>query len=149
MMVGRDLEHQPSGRSAPCGEVLLLVSRPDDAQAARRFVRLRRGEVLGIAGLVGAGRSELGAALFGIDRISGGTIRLRGETIVPRSPRAAMRASIGLLPEDRKLEGLMMQMSVLENSTLAVLEPDADGSDLSARLRSGRASSRCSDGNWR
>ncbi len=77
--------------------------------------------MLGIAGLVGSGRSELGAALFGLDRILGGRILLRGRPVIPRSPRAAIESSIGLLPEDRKLEGLMMQMSVTENSTMAVL----------------------------
>jgi ABC-type sugar transport system ATPase subunit len=80
---------------------------------------LRSGEVLGIAGLVGAGRSELGAALFGLGRVRAGEIRLRGLPIRPRSPAAAMRQGIGLLPEDRKLQGLMMDMSVLENGALA------------------------------
>ncbi len=79
---------------------------------ARRKLRgvsfeLRRGEVLGVAGLVGSGRSELGAALFGMDRITAGTIQRQG--------------SIGLVPEDRRLQGLMMQMSVAENGALAVL----------------------------
>src|SRR5205823_1870838 len=68
---------------------------------------LRRGEVLGIAGLVGAGRSDLGAALFGLNRVISGTIRIQGR--------------LGLVPEDGRSEGLMMQMSVLENGTLAVL----------------------------
>jgi ABC-type sugar transport system ATPase subunit len=77
--------------------------------------------VLGVAGLVGAGRSELGAALFGLDRRTGGEIRLRGKPVDPRSAREAIRMGIGLLPEDRKLEGLMMQMSVVENSTLTIL----------------------------
>jgi ABC-type sugar transport system ATPase subunit len=82
---------------------------------------VRRGEVLGVAGLVGAGRSELGAALFGLARRIGGEIRLRGRPVDPRSAREAIRIGIGLLPEDRKLQGLMMQMSVVENTTLAVL----------------------------
>jgi len=82
---------------------------------------LRRGEILGIAGLVGAGRSELGAALFGLDRIDSGTIRMEGREIRSKSARDALEAGIGLLPEDRKLEGLMMQMSVGENTTMASL----------------------------
>ena len=83
---------------------------------------LRRGEVLGIAGLVGAGRSELGAALFGLDPIPRRDDPSEGRTRSRRDrPREAMRLGIGLLPEDRKLQGLMMQMSVMENSTLAVL----------------------------
>jgi ribose transport system ATP-binding protein len=82
---------------------------------------LGAGEVLGIAGLVGAGRSQLGAALFGMDRATGGEIRLRGVPVEIRSPAAAMRHGIGLLPEDRKLQGLMMDMSVLENGAMASL----------------------------
>jgi ABC-type sugar transport system ATPase subunit len=120
MMVGRELNVARRTVRVP-GDVLLSVSGLTTRKLRGISFDLRRGEVLGIAGLVGSGRSELGAALFGIDRIAGGSIRLRGEPVVPGSPRHAMRASIGLLPEDRKQEGLMMQMSVLENSTLAAL----------------------------
>jgi len=80
---------------------------------------LRAGQVLGIAGLVGAGRSELGAALFGLDRVHAGAIRLRGIPVRLRSPAAAIRHGIGLVPEDRKRQGLMMDMSVLENGAMA------------------------------
>ena len=83
---------------------------------------VHQGEVLGIAGLVGAGRSELGAALFGLDRILSGKVRLKGRDALPRSPQDAIKKGFGLLPEDRKLEGLMMQMSVRENTTLAAME---------------------------
>jgi ABC-type sugar transport system ATPase subunit len=82
---------------------------------------LRQGEVLGIAGLVGAGRSALGAALFGLDPIRQGSLQLKGQTYTPKTPRAAQRAGVGLVPEDRKLQGLMLQMGVRENSTLSVL----------------------------
>jgi ABC-type sugar transport system ATPase subunit len=82
---------------------------------------LYRGEVLGVAGLVGAGRSELGAALFGLDRIRQGELKLKGESFRPRGPAQAQAAGMGLVPEDRKLQGLMPQMSVRENSTLSVL----------------------------
>jgi ABC-type sugar transport system ATPase subunit len=120
MMVGRELNI--SDRSErQCGKVLLRVLGLTTHKLKNVSFDLRSGEVLGVAGLVGSGRSELGAALFGIDRVNSGTIYLRDEIIVPASPRRAMRASIGLVPEDRKQEGLMMQMSVLENSTLAAL----------------------------
>jgi len=82
---------------------------------------LHHGEVLGIAGLVGAGRSELGAALFGLDRIQAGHMRFKGEAYAPANPAEAQRRGVGLLPEDRKLQGLMLQMSVQENGTLSVL----------------------------
>ena len=121
MMVGRQLNLSARADRTP-GEVLLRVQGLTTHKLQNVSFEVRRGEVLGIAGLVGSGRSELGAALFGIDRLRAGSIQLRGESIVPGSPRAAMRAGIGLLPEDRKREGLMMQMSVRENSTLAALQ---------------------------
>jgi ABC-type sugar transport system ATPase subunit len=74
--------------------------------------------VLGLAGLVGAGRSEIGAALFGLDQRLSGTILLNGREIDLRSPAEAIELGIGLVPEDRKKEGLMIQMSVAENAML-------------------------------
>jgi ABC-type sugar transport system ATPase subunit len=121
MMVGRDIEHRAHARPAPEGEVILSVSSLATKKLRDISFELRRGEVLGVAGLVGAGRSELGAALFGIDRTSSGTIRLKGRSVAPQSARQSIDLGIGLLPEDRKLQGLMMQMSVVENSTMAVL----------------------------
>jgi ABC-type sugar transport system ATPase subunit len=120
MMVGRELLRRTRGDRTP-GEILLSVKDLSTKKLSNVSFDLRRGEVLGIAGLVGAGRSELGAALFGLDRITGGNIVLNGHSILPASPREAMKAGLGLVPEDRKLQGLMLQMSVLENSTLAVL----------------------------
>ena len=107
MMVGRDLKLAARAVRRSAGEVVLAVENLTTDKLRGVSFELRRGEVLGIAGLVGAGRSELGAALFGMDRIRGGAIHARG--------------SIGLLPEDRRTQGLMMQMSVLENTTMAVL----------------------------
>jgi ABC-type sugar transport system ATPase subunit len=121
MMVGRELNLA----GAPCeparGDAILEVA--DLCTARLRNVRftLHRGEVLGIAGLVGAGRSELGAALFGLDPILSGSIRLNGAAFQPRSPRDAMRRGVGLVPEDRRTDGLMMNMSVRENASLATL----------------------------
>jgi ABC-type sugar transport system ATPase subunit len=107
MMVGRDLQLALRPERFSSGDTVLEVEGLTTDKLRGVSFALRRGEVLGVAGLVGAGRSELGAALFGMDRVRGGAIRAHG--------------SIGLLPEDRRLEGLMMSMSVLENSTLAVL----------------------------
>jgi ribose transport system ATP-binding protein len=107
MMVGRDLQMAARPERRDPGEVVLSVERLTTDKLRGISFELRRGEVLGVAGLVGAGRSELGAALFGIGRIRSGYIRLH--------------ASIGLVPEDRRLQGLMMRMSVLENCTIAVL----------------------------
>jgi ribose transport system ATP-binding protein len=121
MMVGRDLPERSRTNRARDSRVLLAASNLTTQKLRGISFELKRGEVLGIAGLVGAGRSELGATLFGIDRLRAGEIRLRGNLVTPRSPASAIADGIGLLPEDRKLQGLMMQMSVLENGSMAVL----------------------------
>ncbi len=82
---------------------------------------VRAGEVLGLAGLVGAGRTELVRAIFGADRRSAGTIAMRGKQINVKSPESAMRAGLALLPEDRKTQGNVMEFTVRQNLTLASL----------------------------
>jgi ABC-type sugar transport system ATPase subunit len=121
MMVGRDVHLSGRPQREPARGTLLGVEHLCTHKLRDVSFSLHRGEVLGVAGLVGAGRSELGAALFGIDRIASGALTLRGRPLHPGSSGEAMRRGIGLVPEDRKLEGLMMQMSVLENATMAVL----------------------------
>ena len=121
MMVGRKLVITARAVRRPAGETVLAAETLTTAKLRNVSFQLRRGEVLGIAGLVGSGRSELGAAIFGIDRVESGTLRVHGRLNSPRSPRDAIASGIGLLPEDRRLQGLMMRMSVLENATLAVL----------------------------
>jgi ribose transport system ATP-binding protein len=121
LMVGRDLRIAARPERRSTGEVVLSVEDLTTDKLKSVSFELHRGEVLGVAGLVGAGRSELGTALFGLDPIRSGTVRREGRPIAPRSPREAMSHGIGLTPEDRRLAGLMMSMSVLENGTLAVL----------------------------
>jgi ABC-type sugar transport system ATPase subunit len=82
---------------------------------------LRAGEMLGIAGLVGAGRTELMRLIFGADRAAGGTIRMHGKPVRIRSPRDAMAAGIVLLPEDRKTQGAVLSFSVRKNITLPAM----------------------------
>ena len=82
---------------------------------------LYAGEILGIAGLMGSGRSEIARALFGIDRIASGEIRLRGRTVEIRSSRDAIEAGISLVPEDRRLQGLVLDHSVRSNLLLPLL----------------------------
>jgi len=82
---------------------------------------LRSGEVLGIAGLVGAGRSELAQALFGLDHVRRGEISLRGQRVRVDTPAEAISLGIGLVPEDRKRQGLVPQASALHNLSLAIL----------------------------
>jgi ribose transport system ATP-binding protein len=123
LMVGRDvsqfyvrLPHQP-------GEPLLEVR--DLVVAAHPRHRLtfsvRAGEIVGVAGLVGAGRTELLRTLFGIDPPLGGTVRVAGKPLQLNSPAAAIRARLALVPEDRKQQALILEMAVRENISLAGL----------------------------
>ena len=122
MMVGRDLDSTArSARNSSQG-VALTVENLTTHKLRNVSFELNRGEVLGVAGLVGAGRSELGAALFGLDPIHRGRILLKGREFRPVGPSDAQRHGVGLVPEDRKLQGLMPQMSVKENTTLSVLQ---------------------------
>jgi ribose transport system ATP-binding protein len=122
MMVGRDVKVSQRGSGSQRSEVLLEVRGLTTQKLKKVSFDLHRGEVLGVAGLVGAGRSELGAALFGLERRIEGRVVLDGKEITPRSPRDGIEAGIGLVPEDRKTEGLMMQMGVVENSTMIALK---------------------------
>jgi ABC-type sugar transport system ATPase subunit len=121
MMVGRDVKLSTSRTRAISKSVALSVAHLTTRKLCDVSFDLHQGEVLGIAGLVGAGRSELGAALFGLDAIEQGSVRLNGELFTPKDPAQAQRQGVGLVPEDRKAQGLMMQMSVQENCTLSVL----------------------------
>jgi ribose transport system ATP-binding protein len=122
-MVGRSLPQLfPARRGRPSEEALLEVrglSEPDIVRDIS-FV-LRRGEVLGIGGLMGAGRSELARILFGLDRYQSGEIRLAGRPIAPRSPAAALREGMAFLTEDRREEGLCLEASVADNLALVSL----------------------------
>jgi ABC-type sugar transport system ATPase subunit len=121
MMVGRKLERnaRPARRCGP--EFVLEVAGLQTAFLQKISFQLHVGEVLGVAGLVGAGRSELGAALFGLRERLGGTIRLQGQNFDPHSPAEAIRQGFCLLPEDRRWQGIFPQMSVRENASIAIL----------------------------
>ncbi|HRG96601.1 MAG TPA: sugar ABC transporter ATP-binding protein, partial [Polyangiaceae bacterium] len=105
------------------GEVVLavdgLAAAPKPLEAS---LALRRGEVLGIAGLMGAGRTELLRALFGLGARTAGTVRLRGRELGPATPGECLAAGMGLLSEDRQGEGLLLSRSIAENVTLSKLE---------------------------
>lgn len=122
-MVGRSLERMFPALPAPHGETVLEVR--DLSSALGHFSEVNfevyRGEILGIAGLVGAGRTELVRAIAGVDPIAGGQVILDGKDITPRSPKDAIRAGIVLVPEDRKLQGLAIKHSIAENIAYANL----------------------------
>ena len=123
LMVGRQVEESPAARvTAEPGEVMLRVSGLTRAGAFEDVsFDVRAGEVVAVAGLVGAGRSELARAIFGVDEYDGGTVELAGGKLPGGSPRAAIRRGLALVPEDRQHEGLVLPMSVGANLTLAVL----------------------------
>jgi ABC-type sugar transport system ATPase subunit len=123
MMIGRRLEEYfPAHVQAEPGEELLRV---EDLSSPAGFsgvsFALRAGEVLGFAGLVGAGRSEIAQALFGLDPHATGRILVRGQAAAIRTPGDAMALGLGLVPEDRKRQGLVLSMTASGNTTLATL----------------------------
>ncbi len=129
MMIGRpvaDYFPQHVG-GEPGAEVLRVEDLSSPAGFDGVSFSLRAGEVLGFAGLVGAGRSEIAQALFGLDPRATGRVTVRGSTLRLASPAAAMRAGLGLVPEDRKRQGLVLSMSARGNATLAVLRRLARG----------------------
>lgn len=124
LMIGRPLEQRAATRDATQtgDEVLSVNALGSRGKFEGISFELRAGEVLGLAGLVGAGRSEIAKALFGLDPHVTGSVSVRGKAVRIRSARDAMRLGIGLVPEDRKLEGLVLSMSSLENVTLPLLD---------------------------
>ncbi len=122
LMVGRELTQMIPKEAATIKEPALVV-RGLSRKGVLHDISLtaRRGEVVGIAGLVGAGRTELARAIFGADRIDAGTIELLGKTVKIRSPQDAIKLGVGLVTEDRKAQGLVLGMAVRENITLANL----------------------------
>ena len=96
-------------------------------------MKVRAGEILGLAGLVGAGRTELARVLFGIDPADQGVIRLAGSAVTVWSPAQAVRLGLAYLPEDRRRHGVIPEMSVAANTTLASLRAIARGGFLDHR----------------
>jgi ribose transport system ATP-binding protein len=127
MMVGRDLAEQFPRRETRAGEEVLRVEGLCRPGLHDISLQLRRGEVVGLAGLMGAGRTELARALFGADRIEAGRIWVRGRLTSIRSPRQAVALGLGLLTEDRKRQGLVLCASVVDNTCLASLDLFSSG----------------------
>jgi ribose transport system ATP-binding protein len=120
LMVGRDLDQFYARTSHTPGEAVLEVDRLVTSAHPQHEISfsVRAGEIVGMAGLVGAGRSELLRALFGIDPLLGGTIRVTGRATRIRHSRDAIEAGLGLVPEDRKAEGLIVDMAIRPNISL-------------------------------
>lgn len=125
LMVGRalsDLFGEDVARSP--GDEVLRVTGLSRGKAVRDVsFAVRAGEIAGIGGLVGAGRTELMRLIFGADRAEAGTVAMRGKTLRLRSPRDAVKAGIGLAPESRKDHGILLDTPIRINATMARLEP--------------------------
>jgi ABC-type sugar transport system ATPase subunit len=120
-MLGRPLDLTFPEKSPPPADAPIVLSvrglaRPPAVQEAS--FDIRAGEILGLAGLIGSGRSEVARAIFGADRRTGGLVEVDGKRLDARSPRAAIRRGVAMLPEDRKRQGLLMLRSLVDNVTL-------------------------------
>jgi simple sugar transport system ATP-binding protein/ribose transport system ATP-binding protein len=135
-MIGRPMDMAFPAKAEPAADAPVVLSV--EGLETRGFLRdisfeIRAGEIVGLAGLVGSGRSEVARALFGADPRSAGTIRLDGRLLALGSPRQAVRAGIALVPESRKSQGLLMGRSITENVTLPHLGDVSRGGFVARR----------------
>jgi rhamnose transport system ATP-binding protein len=139
-MVGRELVALYPKQDVTPGDVALKVSRlTREGVFTDVSFEVRRGEIVALAGLVGAGRSEVARAIFGVDRWDAGDVEVDGRRLPPASPTAAMSAGLGLVPEDRRQQGLVMDMSIERNMGLTQLRSMRRGPLISRRVERDRA----------
>ncbi len=119
-MVGREIGEDFPQADAEIGDVVLSAKNITNDRLHDVSFSLRRGEILGFGGLIGAGRTELMRVIFGADPYSGQML-LNGKPYAPKSPKEALKSGVGLIPEDRKGQGLIMGLSIRENSTMPQL----------------------------
>jgi ribose transport system ATP-binding protein len=123
LMVGRTIAEQIPKREVALGEPILEVEElARDGVLQPVSLSIRAGEILGVAGLMGSGRTELARAIFGADPADSGTVRVDGEALARRRPDESISAGLGFITEDRKQQGLVLQLSVAENITLTCLD---------------------------
>ncbi|HEY7691227.1 MAG TPA: sugar ABC transporter ATP-binding protein [Gaiellaceae bacterium] len=142
-MLGRTLDLAFPNKTPPPADAPVVLSVRGLSRAPAVVdvsLEIRAGEILGLAGLIGSGRSEVARAIFGADRATAGTIELDGRLIRPRSPRAGVRNGIVMLPEDRKRQGLLMLRSLVENVTLPHLDEVSHAGVIQHRREASRTS---------
>ena len=141
-MVGRELaERPPHAAAVTTGEPVLIVERlTREGVFTDISLTVRSGEIVALAGLVGSGRSEVARAVFGIDRYDAGQVAVNGKQLKKASPTSAMAAGIGFVPEDRRQQGLVMDMSVQQNVALASLHDLEKGGLIRASAERAMAS---------
>lgn len=120
LMVGRELTNDYPARVKPVGDVILSVENLNSAEVHDVSFELRKGEILGLAGLVGAGRTEIVRALFGADRVLSGKVLIQGKEVRIKAPADAQNAGLSLVPEDRKQQGVLLKMTIKENTVLSI-----------------------------
>ncbi len=121
-MVGRPVSIFYEREKSEIGDVILEVENLKLTRSSTPInFQLRRGEILGIAGMVGAGRTEIVRAIFGADKKVGGTLVYKGKRVNPRNPAEAIKLGIGMITEDRQKTGLVLSMNIIENTTLVGL----------------------------
>jgi ribose transport system ATP-binding protein len=121
MMVGRELSHYYPDYGSPevLGEPVLVIEQGANEHLHDINLTVRKGEIVGIAGLEGSGRTELARAIFGVEPFTSGRMTLSGSAVRFGHPREAIRSGMGFLTEDRKTEGLVLIQSILDNALLA------------------------------
>ena len=140
LMTGRKIEtFFPRIAHRPDGELLAVESLSVGDSARGVSLTVCAGEIVGLAGLIGSGKSEVGRACFGLESITGGTIRFRGRRVTRPTPRGMLEAGLVYLPPDRRAEGLVVERSVRENIALAALPMAEFSGRLFLRRRSERA----------
>jgi ribose transport system ATP-binding protein len=150
MMVGRSIEDQFPRRRPEVREALLEVEHLSREGILHDVsFQVRAGEVVGIAGIVGAGRTELVRAIFGADLLDSGEVKVRGERMRPGDPREAKRRGIGFVTEDRQGQGIVPPLSVAENLGLASLGRYTSGGLVNRREQRSRAEKMIEDLNIR
>jgi rhamnose transport system ATP-binding protein len=124
LMVGRELSAVFPKTEVPLGSTVLETRNLGCSESGVREISLsvRKGEILGLAGLVGAGRTELARVLFGLTPADSGTISLNGREVTIDSPAKAVELGIAYVPEDRRRHGVVLEMPVAANTTLAILK---------------------------
>jgi len=145
LMVGRELHERFPARTVERGPVRLAVEDLGDERNSHINFEVRAGEVLGVAGLMGAGRTRILKTLFGVSRQTSGRIVLDGKPLSLHNPHEAIAAGIGLVTEDRKSQGLVLGLSVRENATLVHLEKYAHGGIVDAKAESAAVGQLISD----
>ena len=122
MMVGRAMDMEYPRRESTAGDLLMQVDHLSTGKLQDISFGLRKGEILGLVGLVGSGRTELARAIFGADPVHTGTIAINGKGVRIRSPIHAIKAGVALVTENRKEQGLVLDFSVARNITMASLK---------------------------